>query len=327
MRSKNLIDIYIMEILEKYSNKDHKMTQDELIGRLSEYPYEITVHRNTLRSYLNELRDCGYIKGERGIYSINRFSDQELRLLIDGVLFGQHIPKNVAKNLIEKLKGMSELGLKDRIRHVHYLAGINRAENDNLYEMIDAIDEAIQIKRQIKVIRCVYDVTKKLVPSASEYILDPYYLVTEKSKYYLICHVTKNGEALSGLRNLRVDRFKSVEILPDNIALDIKKIPECKNGFQLDEYMRQHLYMLSGKTIPIEMKIKKKSIGDFIDWYGKDFIVTQESDDEVTIRFRGSDTAIKFWALQYGEIATITSPESLKKQIQEEIELLSKKYL
>lgn len=327
MRPKNLIDIYILEILEKYSNKDHKMTQDELISRLAEYPYEISVHRNTLRTYLDELRDCGYIKGTRGIYSINRFSDQELRLLIDGVLFGQHIPKDVARNLIDKLKGMSEIGLKDRIRHVHYLAGINKVENDNLYELIDAIDEAIQTKRQIKVVRCVYDESKKLVPTKSEYILDPYYLVTEKSKYYLICHVTKNGEALPGLRNLRVDRFKSVEILTDNIALDIRKIPECGNGFQLDEYMRQHLYMMSGKTIPIQMKIKRKNIGDFIDWYGKDFIITDKTDEELTIHFRGSDTAVKFWALQYGEIATITSPESLRNQIQEEIKLLSEKYL
>lgn len=43
-------------------------------------------------------------------------STNKLRLLIDGVLFGQHIPKEIATELISKLKGMSELGLKNRVR-------------------------------------------------------------------------------------------------------------------------------------------------------------------------------------------------------------------
>lgn len=272
-KERKLLDIYILEILEKQASKDKPMLQSTLMEKLADYPYEIEVTRNTVSSYLQKLREDNRIKGKRGVYKPCLFDDHELRLLIDGVLFGQHIPKEIAKDLIDKLKGMSELGLKNRVRHVHYLPSMPRTENKNLYEMIDKIDEAIQGNCKIRVKRCYYDADKRLVPIEGEYVLDPYYLVTEKSRYYLICQMEKNGIIGKGLVNLRVDRFWNVEILRNKPAIDIRKIDKYRNGFRLDEYMREHLYMVTGETVNVTMKLLKKNIGDFIDWYGKNFIV------------------------------------------------------
>ena len=326
-KEKTLLDIYILEILEKYASKDKPMLQATLIEKLADYPYEIEVARNTLSTYLKKLRDDDRIRGKRGVYKPGLFDDHELRLLIDGVLFGQHIPKEIATELINKLKGMSELGLKNRVRHVHYLPSMPRTENKNLYEIIDKIDEAIQANRKIRVKRCNYNSEKKLEEIDAEYILDPYYLVTEKSRYYLICQMKKNGKLEKGLINLRVDRILDVEILYNIPAMDIRKIEKYRNGFQLDEYMREHLYMVSGETVNVTMKLLKKNIGDFIDWYGKDFMVVKREPEEITIRVSVNDSALIYWALQYGKIATIISPESVKMKLQKEVQLLSDKYL
>lgn len=235
--------------------------------------------------------------------------------------------RRIATELINKLKGMSELGLKNRVRHVHYLPSMPRTENKNLYEIIDKIDEAIQANRKIRVKRCNYNSEKKLEEIDAEYILDPYYLVTEKSRYYLICQMEKNGKSEKGLINLRVDRILDVEILYNRPAMDIRKIEKYRNGFQLDEYMREHLYMVSGETVNVTMKLLKKNIGDFIDWYGKDFMVVKREPEEITIRVSVNDSALIYWALQYGKIATIISPESVKIKLQKEVQLLSDKYL
>jgi predicted DNA-binding transcriptional regulator YafY len=327
-KKRTLLDIYILEILEKQASKDKPMLQSVLIEKLKEYPYEVEVSRNTLSAYVRKLYEDNRIKkNSKGIYKPGLFDDHELRLLIDGVLFGQHIPKEIAKDLIDKLKGMSELGLKNRVRHVYYLPNIVRTENKNLYEMIDKIDEAIQNNRKIRVKRCYYNFDKKLVPIKDEYILDPYYLVTEKSRYYLICCMEKNGKQGDGLVNLRVDRFFDVEILQNRPATDIRKIEKYCNGFQLDEYMREHLYMVTGKTVNVTMKLFEKNIGDFIDWYGKDFTVINREGDEIAIRFLVNDTALVFWALQYGKIATIISPASVRERMEHEVKLLADKYL
>lgn len=326
-KERTLLDIYILEILEKYAGKDKPMLQATLMEKLSEYPYGIEVTRNTLSAYLKRLREDGYIRGQRGVYKVGLFDDHELRLLIDGVLFGQHIPKEIAKDLIDKLKGMSELGLRNRVRHVHYLPSMPRTENKNLYEMIDKIDEAIQNNRKIRVKRCNYDAEKKLTPVDAEYILDPYYLVTEKSRYYLICQMEKNGKPGKGLVNLRVDRFWDVEILQNRPTTDIRQIDKYRNGFMLDEYMREHLYMVSGETVNVTMKLLNKNIGDFIDWYGKNFTVINREPEEITIRVSVNDNALIYWALQYGKIATIISPDSVKEKLQKEVRLLADKYL
>ena len=326
MRDKGLIDVYILEILQKKANKNNPMKQAQLEKELKEWPYEVEVHRNTLRTYVTELEEYKYItKTTMGIYRNNEFSDQELRLLIDGVLFGHHIPENEATNLIGKLKGMSELGLKDRMRFVHYLPSINRVENKNLYQMIDTIDEAIGKGKKIKVVRCSYDESKQLKRLPGEYILDPYALVTEGSHYYLICHETKDGKEYDGVRNFRVDRMLSVK-MSRTPAMDIRKIRGFEGGLRLDEYMHQHFYMMSGKPVHVTMEIDKNAISYFIDWYGKDFNVVKRDADKITIRFTVTDGAIIPWVLQYGDLVTVVGPDSLKHQIKEKVETLTKKY-
>lgn len=323
---KALIDIYILDILGDYASKEKPITQAKVQELLAEQPYEISISRNSLAEYICALRNAGYILGKRGIYRKGYFDDHELRLLIDGVLFGQHIPKEAAEELIKKLKNMSKHGLKNRIRHVHYLEALNRTENRNLYDMIDSIDEAIQTGCQIKVDRCRYNELGQRIRLKDEYILHPYYLVTDKSQYYLICLMEKNGRLITELLNLRVDRFLSVEILKNKQARSIREIPKYKDGFQLDEYMKEHVYMVSGKTVHIVMKVKKSHIGDFIDWYGRDYKIVESDDREVTIRFEGNDNALKYWALQYNSIATVLEPQSLVNMIREETERLVQKY-
>lgn len=87
--------------------------------------------------------------------------------------------------------------------------------------------------------------------------------VSEIDKYRdeIICHMTRNGKPSNELINLRVDRFLSVDILANQKALDIRKLPEYQNGsFQLNDYMRQHLYMVSGETVHVKMQSSAKAL-------------------------------------------------------------------
>ena len=110
-------------------------------------------------------------------------------------------------------------------------------------------------------------------------------------------------------------------------AADIRTVEKYRDGFQLDEYMREHLYMVTGNTVNVTMKLNNNNISDFIDWYGKNFMVVNREPEEITIRFAVNDTALIFWALQYGKVATILSPDSVKQRMEAEIKLLADKYL
>lgn len=319
MREKGLIDIYILEILERHASSKKKLSQEEIIRYLDK-EYNVSVTRGTLSGYLRELREEGYIAGDRGIYKVNLFGDNELRLLIDGVLFGQHIPKMHADKLIEKLKNLAYQGLKNRIKHVCYLESINHTSNNKIYEIIDAIDEAIENNRKIEITSCAYKEDGRLHDRGTK-VVDPYYLVTEKNKYYLICYSGRNND----VENRRLDRISKVKILAEP-RIPINRLEKYRNGFDLGKYMKEHIYMFSGQSIPVVIKINRERIGDFIDWYGTEFMIESQDEKFVSLRIRVNENAVYYWAIQYGEIAEVVKPATLRKRIYEGLKGMMGKY-
>ena len=329
MRKSELIDIYILEILERHAHKDHKLTQNQIIELLNE-EYGVECTRNTLSKYLSALREDGRIAGERGVYKVNKFSDEELRLLIDGVLFGQHIPVDDAKEIIKKLKSLSELGLKERVKNVYYVEGFNRTQNKRLQEMIDIIDSAIQHGKKLRVVQAGFDIkTNMITNSGRELVVNPYQLVTEKSHYYLICFVDDSeGKGYHGndLENLRIDRWWSVE--ETNIRRKkIESIPGYEHGLKLDKYMREHIYMWTGTSERVTLRIQSYNVRDFVDWFGTDYRLIKIDEEYTEVSIKANVNAIKFWALQYGGVATVLKPESLRKELLNTIEEMQNRYM
>lgn len=320
MRSKALIDIHILEILQQYASEKKRMTQERLI-RLLQDNYDISVTRRTLTVYIQELREGGYIAGKRGIYKVNLFSDVELRLLIDGVLFGKHVPEDNAGILIEKIKGLSKESLKNRIKHVHYLKGIQHTDNDCLYCILDTLDEAIEKRKKVEITQCSYDIRGNLIDWGTA-IVSPYYIVTSKSMYYLICYAGRNND----LENRRIDRISRVVILDENCVSigDLDKYKYC--SFNLSDYMREHIYMFSGECERITLRVKKKAIGDVIDWYGKDYRIIKEKEDYIDIKLEANCNAVYYWALQYGSMVEVLAPVALRQRIKQGVKDILEKY-
>lgn len=319
MRQKELIDIYILEILSKHASEKKPMFQKKVKDYLVQ-DYELKVSRKTLGTYIAYLRDMGYIKGQRGIYKVNTFSDNELRILIDSVLYAQYIPAGEAKNLISKLKELSPLSLKNKARNTHYVQAINRTQNENLYLVLDALDEAIEHNKKVKITRCLYNEQGELEDIGPS-IIHPYYIVTSNARYYIIC----GDDSRKTLENRRLDRISKVEILQE-----VRKPLREFSGeeFNLSQYMREHVYMFSGKSIPIEIKMPKKYIGFFIDWYGHEYTSRPAKDDEdyIIIRTMNNENATYYWALQYGGMVEVLAPLALRKRIKVGLQEILGKY-
>ena len=150
MDNNRLLAIHILEILNEDSNRNTYITQKELCYFL-ENNYGETVSRRTLSTYVQQLKQEGYVEGSRGIYRVDIFSEREIRTLIDGVMYGKHIPKDQADILITKLKMLSLNTMKDKAKNITYLSGINRTTNKNLYQILDVIDDAISRQLMIEI--------------------------------------------------------------------------------------------------------------------------------------------------------------------------------
>mgnify|MGYP000332074518 FL=1 len=117
---KKMIIINILDILKRYTDENHRLSQREIMDIL-EREYDMKVDRKAVKRNLMNLIDFGYQveysesirqgkNGEEEIiftdwYLEKDFTDSELRLLIDSLLFSKHIPYSQCKALIEKLEG------------------------------------------------------------------------------------------------------------------------------------------------------------------------------------------------------------------------------
>ena len=97
----------ILDILRRYSDADHRLSQKDIIEIL-QTEYDMVADRKAIKRNLMNLIDFGYRleysesirqnkSGEEEViytdwYLSRDFSDAELRLLIDSLLFSKHIP-------------------------------------------------------------------------------------------------------------------------------------------------------------------------------------------------------------------------------------------
>lgn len=128
---KKLIIMNILDILKRCTDENHRLSQKE-IQNILEREYDMTVERKAVKRNLMNLIEFGYninysesvriFKDKDGkeqenvilsdFYLEREFTDSELRLLIDSVLFSNHIPYKQDKELVDKLASLSNIYFK-----------------------------------------------------------------------------------------------------------------------------------------------------------------------------------------------------------------------
>ena len=175
---KKMLIMNILDILKKYTDEDHRLSQREIMEIL-ESEYDMKAERKSVKRNLMNLIDWGYNieysesvrvnkKGEEEIlytdwYLERDFSDAELRLLIDSLLFSKHIPYSQCKELIEKIEGLSNRYFKSRVKHIRTMP-VNAADNKQLFYTIEQLDRAISKGRQVSFYYNEYKTDKKMHP-------------------------------------------------------------------------------------------------------------------------------------------------------------------
>ena len=124
LEPKKLALLRILQILEKYSDSEHPLTQKE-IAKYLEDDYGITIERKAVSRNLTLLKDAGYEIGtakREGFYldeTTREFTDSELRLLIDGVLSSKYIPARYSKEIIDSREGGKKTAVVSSNYHVY----------------------------------------------------------------------------------------------------------------------------------------------------------------------------------------------------------------
>ena len=346
-QSKKLLIMNILDVLRRYTDADHRLSQREIADILRR-EYEMKADRKAIRRNILDLIDFGYEieysesvrmmpnpkTGEleetyilSGFYLLRDFTDAELRLLIDGLLFSKHIPYNQCKELVEKLEKLSNQYFKAHVRHIHTMPE-TLPQNPGLFLAIELLDEAITHGRKVSFSYLEYGTDKKqhrrLRPDGTvrEYVVSPYQMAAKEGKYYLICNYDKYDD----ISNYRIDRITDVKVLEEPVKPFETLTGADGQRLDLAKYMAEHIYMYSSEKTQVKFRISKDWVSDIIDTFGMDVRFSDETEDQVTVTARVNEMAMKQFAKSYAPDVMVLEPERLREEIKAEAEKTWKAY-
>lgn len=310
--NKKLALIRILQILEKNTDDEHSLTQDE-IARILSRDYGIEIERKAVGRDVATLVEAGFdIEVGRGGTKLveRKFDDTELRLLIDSVLSSRHITKKQSVSLIERLSSLSSKYFKMHIKHIHSVGDWFKTENNDLFFNIQKIDEAIEMRKTIEYDYNKYGKDKKL-NKKSHHNSTPYQLVQRNQKYYLMCYVEEYGK----MAFHRLDKMTGIQI-SDTKPMPLRRVPGYENGINYKDLSTALPYMFSDKPENIDFYAKEWMTDPIIDWFGKD-VSFLDDNGRMRVLLRASPDAMLYWALQYSDSVEIIAPAELRERVKD----------
>lgn len=303
--------LLLLKMLYEKTDDENKMTTNEII----EYLKENGLHSNdkTLRRDMNLLSELGFDiiveSGKPNKYFMGNHGFQlpEVKLLVDAVSSSRFITEKKSIELGEKLaKLASENQRQQLIRHIH---ATNRVKSDNqeIFYIVDEVNEAINNKKKITFKYSEYDRNKKKVLRnyGEDYELSPYALFWNEDFYYVVGWSDKHGN----VSVFRTDRLQKPEILNEDA------VPEPEN-FNLEDYSKKIFEMYDGEEVDVVLECKNDLMKYIIDRFGEDVETEPVSRDTFEARVKVALSPTFYaWVFTFAGDIKISFPEKAINEI------------
>jgi predicted DNA-binding transcriptional regulator YafY len=314
-----------LEILKHSSDDNHPLTYEDIIKKLYNL-YGIEIERKTVARDISILQDFGYDiikRGNRGLYLGSRdFEEGEVLYLIDAIYSSRFMPTAYAKDLANRItKNLSEYKRK-KIKHLEKIDDGTRTDNKEIFWTIELLNEAIEQKKKVEFQYGAYDINKKLKLKGDGkfYKINPYFMVNNRGKYYLVC----NNDKYDDISNYKLECISNIKVLNEPIK-PISDLPNNDN-FSVKNYVKEHVYMVFGTSVNAEVKLSNEDkVNDFIDWFGKD-VSFEKTSQGIIASLKVNEESLIFWALQYGKHVEVLKPTQTREKIKDILKTMSETY-
>lgn len=334
MQPKKMIILDILQIIQKHSDKEHRLSQRD-IQDLLETEYGMKVDRKTISRNIIKLVQCNY-PIEYGsnsdetiltnIYYDHKFLNGELRLLIDSVLLTDGLSKNDRISLIRRIEGLSSKYFHSEISKID-MDIYGRIENKEIILTLEEIGSAIAEGTQVTFhySDCGIDGEPKIRRDSNgkekQYPVNPYQIISKNGHSYLICNLPQYHD----LTHFRIDRIKDCR-KTDVPSRSLRMLKGFETGIRLSEYIKSHPNLWSGTPTHITFQCKQYMMNDVADSFGTDIHIEELPDDMMKVHVYASESSMLHWAVQFADAVEVLSPASLRKQIAETLRNALEKY-
>ena len=321
--NKKLLLFYVLNVLKKFTDESHFLTHEQ-IGQYVEKEFGMYCERKTAAANIEALIELGYdiIKVDRkGFYLGEReFEKGEIFFLLDAIFSSKIISYKQAENLSKKLISFFSKYENKNFNYIHKSSQVSRTNLKQLFYSIELINEAISQKKKIKF---VYQKSSYLKNDKfKEHVVSPYFMTNSQGKYYLVC----NRDDMDNISHFKIEKIKDIEIVNEPL-FDSKNLEGYEKGLDISKYTNENIYMFSGKTVSAKLKLENENAVDYVfDWFDKNNTLITQKDGVFYADVRVNESALVYWALQYGESVEILEPISTRQKIAEIVSKMYNKY-
>lgn len=316
MQTSKLKTLFIYKYLEEHSDDENPVSTSELIAMLKEKG--ITAERKSIYADIKALNEVGCdiisVRSPKSgfLMATRRFQLPEVRLLIDAVHSAGFITPNKTDELIQKLESLLSARQAKTLRSQVYCGRENKCDNEEIYYIIDRLDEAINTKKQVSFTYKKRNIDKEQKKSytAKNFVVSPYALIWKDDHYYLAC----NNSKYDNIINLRLDRMKKIEILEEN-QRPVSEVSEYK-VFDSADYASKMFNMFSGNTDEVTLYCSLDLREEIMDRFGARIPLTASDIDHFTTTFNAAvSDGLVSWIMQYGSDIKVLKPDYLADMV------------
>ena len=308
--------LYLYQLLLHHTDPDHPLSTNQ-IRSLMLKEHGISMHRTTLPVDVALLQAAGIpIHARRSrvmLYHMEetRFELAELKLLIDAVISSKFITEKKSRVLTDKLAGLtSKMNASNLKRNLH-ITGRAKSGNEKGYYIVDAVNEAINSKRQISFLYTDFDAEKQRIlrNDGEPYTVSPYTLIWNGDYYYLVGWYHEKER----ITVFRVDR---ILMQPDILPEPAMPAPE---DFDISRYTSEVFRMYdTEKTRTVTLACDNSIMKGIIDTFGMDVPVKYKNKSQFSVKVDVCTSPTFYsWVFQWEGRVKILAPKSVAAEYRE----------
>ncbi len=304
--------LYLLRILKENTDEDHTLSTAQLCKMLKEQ-YDIETFRTTIKSDVEVLQQAGFsIQATRSTQNVYNYIERdfdvpEIKLLIDAVMSSKFITKAKSDTLVMKLMELAGPYKAKELKRNLIVDGRIKQENELIYIIVDAINDAINAKKKISFQMIEYNVRKDRVlhHSGEKYVFSPYSLVWDGDYYYVVGFSDKH----KSIGCHRIDRiFKRPEIL------DIAAVP-VPASFDINKYLNTMFRMYNAPRREVELICDNGVMDAIIDRFGSEVEIYACDQQNFRVIVEIAVGTVFFnWVFGFSGKVRIKAPEDVRCQ-------------
>lgn len=300
----------LLKYLYENTDEEHPISTTELVRIF--VAEDAHAKRKTVKDDIDVLVGEGFdvvtVRGRNNSFFLGtrKFELPEVKLLIDTVSSSRFISAEKSETLINKLTDMMSRHQAEKVCRHLYTAEHVKADNKQIYYIVDAVTDAINEGKKIRFQYFDYDGKKEkcLRHDGSEYSVSPYALVWDDSHYYM-CGYSDSKQMIV---NYRVDRMCNTEIKDEKAVA----LPE---GFSMDDYVRKQFHMFAGDEIEVVLECRDDMMKYIIDQFGEEVETRKVSEDTFQAKVHVADSPTFYgWVFPFEGKIQIVEPEEIREK-------------